>query len=80
MAATGNVSSAQVASDDEYADSQAEARTDTAIAPGFQLQLNSTQDTKLNGHYRVRSDGTVQLPYGVTISTDGMTLEDFKKR
>jgi protein involved in polysaccharide export with SLBB domain len=48
------------------------------LAPGFLIQLSSSQDHKLNGSFRIQADGKVDLPYNVSISTEGMSLADFR--
>lgn len=51
--------------------------SEESIASGFQLQLKSSVDPKLNGTFRVRSTGKVSLPYNVLLDAAGKTLKNF---
>lgn len=50
-------------------------RSPGEVAPGYELGLSSLEDENLRGKFRVEFDGTLKLPYNVTIQTDGMTLD-----
>lgn len=51
---------------------------DTQIAPGFLIALSSPQDQRLNGTFRVGSDGKLDLPYNVILKVSGMSLARLK--
>ncbi len=51
-----------------------ENEADLEISPGFLIQLASPKDAKLNGSFRVQVDHSLDLPYDVSIDTDGLTL------
>ncbi len=53
-------------------DSLPRIRNPNAIAPGYQLGLASLEDRSLNGKFRVQFDGTVKLPYKVTLPVAGL--------
>jgi protein involved in polysaccharide export with SLBB domain len=48
------------------------------LAPGFLISLSCAEDQKLNGSFRVKFNGEVDLPYSTTISIEGMTLDRFR--
>ena len=56
---------------------RAHAASGEIIAPGFQLQLKSSIDPKLNGRFSVQSTGNVTLPYNVRLEAGGKTLKNF---
>ncbi len=51
-----------------------ENEADVEISPGFLIQLSSPKDQRLNGSFRVQVDHSLDLPYDVSIDTDGMTM------
>ena len=53
---------------------------DPVIAPGFQLSLQSLEDSKLNGDFQVAFDGSLTVPYDVTINTTGLTVSQAEKK
>ena len=53
---------------------------ETEVRPGFLIQLSSPLDTKLNGAFRVPMDGNLRLPYGVSVSAAGSTLQNLNMR
>jgi protein involved in polysaccharide export with SLBB domain len=55
-----------------------DSSSSTELAPGFLIQLSSSRDTKLNGTYRVQPNGKIDLPYSVTLDTQGMNLGRFR--
>lgn len=62
-------------------DSPAEPVTaSTEIRPGFLLQLSSGLDPKLNTRVRVSYEGTVKLPYNVTLEAAGQTASALSQK
>ena len=55
------------------------ARAEGIVAPGFEIELTSPADEKLNGKYRVAFDGIVELPYGVRVRAAGLSDAQLKK-
>ena len=47
-------------------------RTEGSVAPGFQYQLHTLIDSKINGKYRVDFEGYIHLTYDVSIKTTDM--------
>src|ERR1700677_4015823 len=64
----------------EEAPDNSPADTDeaTELAPGFLIQLSSTQDSKLNGAFRIQINGNIELPYAMQIDTKGLSLGQFR--
>lgn len=54
--------------------------TKDLIAPGFLFSLHHPSDEKLQGRYRVTTDGILRLPYGIVIDTEGMTYADLRSK
>jgi hypothetical protein len=50
----------------------------TVLAQGFLLQLASSDDARLNGSFRIRPDGVVDLPYSVSLHAAGSSLARFR--
>lgn len=50
------------------------------IAPGFEIEVRSGQDSSISGSYKVAADGTLSLPYDVKVSAAGATLEQLRDR
>jgi protein involved in polysaccharide export with SLBB domain len=61
------------------ADMEPNAR-DPQIAPGYLVALRCPDDNKLNGEFRVEFDGTLSLPYEMSVNTNGMTLSQLERR
>jgi protein involved in polysaccharide export with SLBB domain len=53
---------------------------DPQIVPGLLLSIRSTDDAKLNKEYRVEFDGTLALPYDMTVNTTGLTQNQLEKK
>lgn len=51
-----------------------ESEGEIELSPGFLIQLSSPKDQKLNGSFRIQSDHALDLPYDVTIDTEGLNL------
>jgi protein involved in polysaccharide export with SLBB domain len=54
-------------------------RPENQVAPGYEVELSSAADEKLNGRYRVSFAGDLDLPYGVTIRAAGLTEQQLKR-
>ena len=54
--------------------------TNPQILPGYLLSLQSAEDLKLNGDFRVEFNGELILPYDVTVNTAGYTLSELRKK
>lgn len=50
------------------------------LAPGFLMQLSSSQDSKLNGTFRIQPTGNIDLPYSIELNAKGLTLEQFREK
>lgn len=53
---------------------------DLEIRPGFLIQLKSSLDPQLNGTFRVAFDGTLKLPYQVTLKTTDLTMKTLSQK
>ena len=62
------------------ADAESVYSSDPVIAPGFLVSIESLSDRKITGDYRVDFDGTLQLPYDISLNTSGLTLSQLKKK
>jgi peptidoglycan/xylan/chitin deacetylase (PgdA/CDA1 family)/protein involved in polysaccharide export with SLBB domain len=47
------------------------------IAPGYKIRVVSSTDSKINGDYRVGTDGLVSLPYNVSARAAGQKVKSF---
>ena len=47
----------------------------TEVRPGFQIQMSSAVDEKVNGEYRVDINGEIKLPYGGWTKAAGLTVQ-----
>jgi len=47
----------------------------SAIRPGFLIRLSNKIDAKLEGSFRVALDGSLKLPYNVTLMTSSLSLK-----
>lgn len=54
------------------------ASDEKQVAPGYLMQMSSSQDASLNGTFRIQFDGKIELPYNVTLQTKNMSLEQFQ--
>jgi len=61
-------------------DGTATADPNTRIAPGFLIHLNSPDDSKITGDYRISIDGKLSLPYHVTVNTTNTSLKGLQDR
>jgi protein involved in polysaccharide export with SLBB domain len=50
------------------------------VAPGYLFAISHRDDKVLRGKFRVEFDGTIKLPYQVTIQAAGLTIHDFAKK
>jgi protein involved in polysaccharide export with SLBB domain len=49
-------------------------RPSDEVAPGFQIEVKSTDDKAVNGIFAIPNDGVLKLPYDVKVDTTGLTL------
>lgn len=47
------------------------------VAPGFLIRLSNPNDDEVSGEFRVKFDGTLELPYGIELQVDGLSEEEF---
>ncbi len=55
-------------------------RNDAEVAPGYEIELSSSQDEKLNGKFRIEFDGSLKLPYDTVVQTSGLTSKQLKEK
>jgi protein involved in polysaccharide export with SLBB domain len=56
------------------------ARRADEVAPGYEVELTSAQDEKLNGKFRIDFDGSLKLPYDIVVQTKGLSSKQLKDR
>ena len=67
--------------DTDHSEDDSSTSSDNAvISAGSLLHITSSDDTKLNGDFRVSVDGKVFLPYNVSAQASGQKLKAFKSK
>ena len=65
---------------DTSEDETATSNPATVLSSGFLLHLNSPDDAKLNGDFRVTVDGKIFLPYNIVAQAAGVKLGAFQSK
>jgi protein involved in polysaccharide export with SLBB domain len=52
----------------------------TEVRPGNLIQLNSSLDSKIAGQYRVDISGSLKLPYGLSVNTNGLSVQALSEK
>lgn len=55
-------------------------RAPKQVAPGYEIELTSASDEKLNGRYRIPFDGRLELPYGIIVQTNGLAENQLNQK
>ena len=60
---------------DDNDDEASSSNKNAIIAPGFKIRLVCSSDMKLNGDFRVSSDGELSLPYNMSVRAAGLKVK-----
>ena len=50
------------------------------VAPGFEVQITSAEDERLNGTFRIAFNGNLKLPYDIVIDTKGLGEKELREK
>ena len=49
------------------------------VAPGFEIELKSSDDPSINGKFKVDENGKIRLPYAISLQVAGLTEQQLKE-
>ncbi len=57
-----------------------QGQSEHQVAPGYEIEISNPSDPQLNGRFRIRFDGVLELPYGIKITSNGLSDSQLKQK